>query len=282
VSISCTRGDSCEAGGVTVTMKGQSFGPGGSTYRLLRRRWSVDEGGPALASISCASQGFCAAVNNGELPIGGGAVAVGPLDAYVFDGTRWSSPAAIGRMTLGGGPSPGGGPVLDPVPLPVGPNAVSCPSKRFCVAVTPTGGAAYYRGRAWRKGPSIDSSDADLSSVSCATPAFCIAIDQVNRSESSRALEYRNCAWSKPTSIGSASLLTSVSCPTSSFCLAVGDGVSTTYSGLHWSQYFSVPDDLQLTSVSCPTPTFCVAVGARKDGHTTYALTYRPKILHIR
>jgi hypothetical protein len=76
------------------------------------------------------------------------------------------------------------------------------------------GSAAVYNGSAWSEASVADTSGG-LSSVSCISSSFCMAMD-----DSGKALLYNGSAWSAPTPTGTD--LTKVSCVSSSFCVAVG------------------------------------------------------------
>jgi len=102
-----------------------------------------------------------------------------------------------------------------------------------------------------------------ISSISCPTTSFCMAVDSNGRS-----LSYSRGKWSVPDSIDPYGILNSVSCPTTSFCMAVDvDGDSLTYNKGTWSKP-DIIDPLSSTtgngggisSVSCPTTSFCMAV----------------------
>src|SRR5664280_410244 len=75
----------------------------------------------------------------------------------------------------------------------------------------------------WSAPASIDTvANPDLTSVSCATPTFCVAVDWAGN-----ALAYNGTSWSSPVQVDpnprfGQDILTSVSCPTSTFCRAVG------------------------------------------------------------
>ena len=109
--------------------------------------------------------------------------------------------------------------------------------------------------------------DGVLTAVSCATPEFCVAIDN-DDSE----LRFSGRSWSAPqlvepdrSDIG----LTSISCPTASFCVAVDQGgAAVSFNGHRWSKPVIIDNayispgqfaHLPLTSVSCASPHFCVA-----------------------
>ncbi len=89
-------------------------------------------------------------------------------------------------------------------------------------------------GGSWSKGQQIDTSSnsnnsAGLTSVSCPTASFCIAVG-----ESGYEYTYSGGSWSVGQQIDNNNndLLNSVSCPTASFCVAVdNNGYEFTYSG---------------------------------------------------
>jgi hypothetical protein len=109
--------------------------------------------------------------------------------------------------------------------------------------------------------------DAALYSVSCPTATFCAAVD-----DNGNAIVYNGSSWSAPTAIDheeeGPGVLNSVSCPTASFCVAVDDdGNAFTYDGSSWSSAANV-DETGLYAVSCPTVSFCVAVDQTGNAFT--------------
>jgi hypothetical protein len=106
-------------------------------------------------------------------------------------------------------------------------------------------------------------SNLGISSNSCPTTSFCMAVDSNGRS-----LSYSRGKWSAPDSIDPYGILNSVSCPTTSFCMAVdSNGVSLSYFNGKWSkpdtidpQSSTTGNGLGMSSVSCPTTSFCMAV----------------------
>ena len=86
-----------------------------------------------------------------------------------------------------------------------------------------------------------------LSSVSCPSPSFCVAVDH-----SGNAVTYNGASWSAPRSIDPNEMLMSVSCPSPSFCVAVDNvGLATTYSDGSWLSPKTVSGGA-FDSVSCP------------------------------
>lgn len=111
---------------------------------------------------------------------------------------------------------------------------------------------------AWGAPTLIDSSG-ELDSVSCASPAFCMAVDT-----SGNMLSYDGTAWESLNNTGSE--LGSVSCVSSTDCEAVGTGNTGgdafAFDGSSWSSGDSIDPGYRLHSISCASPTFCVAGAA--------------------
>jgi hypothetical protein len=205
---------------------------------------SIDDGVPGaqvgMASVSCSSPIFCAAVDNGA-------------NAFTFNGTSWSPATAV---------DPGN-------QL----STVSCPSATFCAAVDYGPDVVTLNGTAWSKPSAIDPGG-HVQAVSCASASFCVAIDRKGN-----ALTFNGTTWSAPVNAAPDGLSMGeggiswpvVSCPTSSFCAAVdgGGGNALTFNGSTWSASVNVdskaansvsgPVLIFLMSVSCVSATFCVA-----------------------
>jgi hypothetical protein len=116
---------------------------------------------------------------------------------------------------------------------------------------------------------SVANGQNGITSVSCTTSAFCMAVDSNGNS-----FIYSKGKWSAPDSIDPQSAdgfgLNAVSCPTSAFCMAVdANGHSLIYSNGKWSAPDSIDpqsaDDSGLNAVSCPTSAFCMAVDSNGD-----------------
>lgn len=111
----------------------------------------------------------------------------------------------------------------------------------------------------WSSSTSVDS--APITSVSCATATFCVAVDQAGS-----ALTYDGSSWSSPVDIDGATALDSVSCPFVRFCMAVdAGGQALAYNGTSWLPPTDIDGSYTLESVSCPSSAFCQAVD--DDGH---------------
>ena len=109
----------------------------------------------------------------------------------------------------------------------------------------------------WSQGSRIDPLLGELTSISCPTPTFCIAVDATGN-----VLTYAAGEWSAPLSIDSGGFLTSVSCATASSCEAVDTaGNVFSYDGT-WSSPDSIDPGNELVSISCVpgvTGSFCIA-----------------------
>jgi hypothetical protein len=219
-----------------------------STFVFNGSTWSsgprVGGAGPrsrmGMASISCSSPSFCAAVDNGS-------------DAFTFNGTSWTPATAI---------DPG-----DEL------STVSCPSATFCAAVDYGPKVVTFNGTSW-SAPSVIDPASYLQAVSCASARFCVAIDRKGN-----AFTFNGSTWSGPVNADPNGLTMGeggiswpvVSCPTNDFC-AVVDGAGgdvVTFGGRGWTAPVSVdPEAAQsvggpvlefLMSVSCSSGRFCVA-----------------------
>lgn len=155
--------------GVSCPVPGTCVGidPEGNAFYYINAAWqsaSSAGGAPSAPtlklenSISCATIVFCVATEN-------------PGATASYDGTQWSFPV-----------------VIDPLNFL---SSVSCPSTTFCVAVdgllpagfnagTGTGEVFSYNATAWSVARNIDGRGI-IESVSCATPAFCLAVDKAGR-----------------------------------------------------------------------------------------------------
>jgi hypothetical protein len=139
----------------------------------------------------------------------------------------WSSPKSLGG------------------PAAAGLQSVSCPTATFCMAVGSSTTAPFngnpgptvygpnafaYDGSTWSGPQHLGSAtDPGASSVSCATPTFCVAVN-----DDGYALTFQAGTWSSPELIDDRSIdtLNSVSCPTTTFCVAVTtQGYALTYNG---------------------------------------------------
>ena len=190
-------------------------------------------------------------------------------------------------------------------------NSVSCASPTFCVAVgqTPGSSSTYeyavadtYSNGSWGaiqylNPTSPSASDTDLTSVSCGSSTFCVAVGQNgigSGSENNVAYVYSDGSWSTPYPLSQASpnnLFIAVSCaPASTVCTAVANTPDTsnsadtnvvayTYNNGSWGSnpytltvLSSVQDDALY--ISCPSVQFCAATGYVNNGTTGTPLAF--------
>ncbi len=208
-------------------------------------------GTSGLSTVSCASPTFCMA---GDV--------LGRVSS--FDGTRWRRPRRLEPTDLY---------LSDRHDGTVGISGLSCAAPTSCMAVTVAGNATGFDGKDWSSPVALVPAKvvgldryldhSALGAVSCATPAFCAAVDP-----GGDVLTFDSGSWSAPVAVdpqsattGDGDGLTAISCPTASFCAAVdGRGAARTDHDGTWSGPASIEPSLGLTSVSCPTASFCVAL----------------------
>lgn len=101
-----------------------------------------------------------------------------------------------------------------------------------------------------------------LTSLSCASSAFCLAVGE--QSSSPTAAVYEAGAWTEEQPPAQLGALSGVSCVSSTFCMVVGGGTTATaatFDGASWSVVSTPAEAGPYTSVSCASLTFCAAVG---------------------
>jgi hypothetical protein len=159
-----------------------------------------------------------------------------------------------------GSVAPGAGPGYGPDHQSGNFRAVSCPTASFCMAVDESGNNALrWNGTAWSRPVTIDPGGfrVELTSVSCASDYFCVAVDTLGR-----VLMWNGRWWSAPRAVDPHGAgMESVSCPSASFCVAVdGNGNALTWDGSSWSRPVRIDDTgTNIQSVSCASATFCAA-----------------------
>jgi hypothetical protein len=237
-SVSCPAVSFCMA---VDAQDSSAFVFNGSTWSPAPRISDAVPGTqPGMASVSCSSPRFCAAVSNGS-------------SAVTFNGTSWSPATDIDPgHELG---------------------TVSCPSARFCAAVDYGPDVVTFNGTSWSKPSAIDPGSY-LQAVSCASARFCVALDRKGN-----ALTFNGSTWSAPANADPDGLTMGeggiswpvLSCPASDFCAAVdgGTGNVVTFDGSNWTAPLTIdsqaahslngPVLIFLMSVSCPSAAFCVA-----------------------
>lgn len=202
----------------------------------------------SLASVSCPSASFCAAVD-------------GLGNALTFDGTSWSAPK----------PVPGAG----------GLSAVSCTSSTFCLAIGHNVAAYTFNGNTWTQTSAFDTAGTySWPSVSCTSTTFCVAVGNTLAApdlSTAQVLEaskvFNGSTWSAATTISwgwvngwSDGAVLSVSCVSTAFCVAAelqpssGEGSEVAFNGTSWSPIGQYDYYSPVMAVSCVSTTSCMAV----------------------
>jgi hypothetical protein len=263
--VSCTAINACSAVGNYDNVTGAPLGGvilaeqwDGATWSVQPTQSPAGSTGGALTGVSCAAPSACTAV--GAYTTYGGNP---PAPAFGLAEVTSSQNLAIQPTA---NPAPGYDTIL---------TGVSCTSGTACMAV----GYDYYNqgpqdapyaeeriGTTW-KAQSVPAPagaySSSLSSVSCPTTAFCVAVGSMG------VEQWDGTAWTIPTipTIPGGGGLTHVSCPTTNFCLAVGGTTQAEeWNGHYWTVHsLPVPADAsaaELSGVSCVSPTSCMAVGS--------------------
>jgi hypothetical protein len=241
--------------------------PSGSSAAVTPRAlsWaspkSVDPG-HALASVSCASKSFCAAVD-------------GAGNVVMYNGTSWTAPAQIDTGTALTGVTcrsasfcmavdqAGNALVYNgtswsaPQAVDAGHSftSVSCANRAFCAAVDSSGGVLIWHGKAWAARVILDPSSVALNAVSCPVLSFCIAVDN-----NGNAFNYSGSWAAVPKPVLSGSPLLSVSCPSKIFCTTTDDGTASLYDGTKWSSPTDFDGTNPVVAVTCVARWSCVAL----------------------
>jgi photosystem II stability/assembly factor-like uncharacterized protein len=196
--------------------------------------------------------------------------------------------------------------VIQPVPKPVGLSdpalaGVSCPVKRWCVAVGgPDGSRGHvlverWDGSRWsilRTPQPTGRPYSFLNDVSCSSKSACTGVgysnDRSNATSSVLVERWNGSRWSiqrtPKVSGADSSVLIGVSCTSRTACTAVGDWWTTAgYGGVlieHWNgSSWTIQDaseflqNVTMNNVSCASDTACIAVGV--EGPEPYATEAR-------
>jgi hypothetical protein len=228
--VSCATRRSCVGVGA---FDAHRFSPGGQIS------WTkldlITEPFSDITGISCAATTFCVATT--------GQWAVAETNVvHVFDGSGWHaiSSSDVRRH----------------------PQAVSCVSARFCLAVGSGqdggGETTFFDGVSWRWFPS-----SLLTRVSCISATFCLATGEAGGRTVSSV--FNGTTWSTPAPFGDATgaAPVSLSCASTRYCVAIdAGGRAATYRGTRWSAFADVAAGGPLVAVSCHGPATCLAVSS--------------------
>jgi hypothetical protein len=231
-----------------------------------------------LRSVSCTSPAACTAVGS-----------YAGLDATGVVLERWNGTAWAVQDTPSGADLPG----------------VSCAAATACTAVGsavppnsyPVTSAFGWNGTRWtaQHPPNpAHNAGAELSSVSCPSPAACLAVGDYFQVASSDyvalAERWNGTTWALvPTpSTRMATFLTGVSCSSTAACMAVGtsfgEPLAERWDGTRWvtvpapsPRPVPIPGSGSLTGVSCTAAANCTAVGSEL---TTASTSQQPLAEH--
>ncbi len=236
--VSCTSAASCTAvGSVDFDAHVLTEHWDGTSWQL---RGGIDpsQDGNSLVGISCAAADGCMAVGGVSVGVG---LFTGDSLAEQWDGSRWQVRRSGQIDVLA---------------------SVSCASAASCMAV---GGyvsrsdravtlAEAWNGRRWRQRSTVNPlrPGDDLVDVSCASPAFCMAVGP------GIAERWNGTRWRRiKAPPGDA-----VSCFSATRCMAVGGESAAAWNGRRWrSLPVRAHGQFSLSDVSCPAATECIAVG---------------------
>lgn len=217
------------------------------TYLFDGTSWSdgPDLVGPTNGgvAISCTSSTFCVAEVTND-------VAQGDFETYT--GSTWTVDGhTTSALTYTG--------------------AVDCVTSTFCAAVDAhdvfTFNGASWRGTAIRAG-GVDGL-ATLSSVTCRTVHFCLALDT-----SGDTYRFNGSSWldvgQTPAAVAAHAdyYPDQVSCASTQLCVAVGEGFAWEFNGFEWSAALNIDHGASghLQNVDCTSTTFCMIT----DGNQNY------------
>jgi hypothetical protein len=231
--------------GPTFTALAESWN--GHTWTLLPSPSGLNE----LTSVACPAAKVCVGVGYGAAS----SPDKSSVSSALWNGSSWT-------------------PLTTPVPVKdyLGLSGISCPSTTDCVAIGPLFAERWTGGADWHPESVPDPGSAYyLSSVSCTSPARCLAVGGSTwgtlQSYASFAVMWNGHAWAVSRT-GKVDQLLAVSCVPRGACLVTGtyldpgDVVRTLAESWNGSRMRLVsPHGLKgaLTAVSCPGRSFCAA-----------------------
>jgi hypothetical protein len=142
--------------------------------------------------------------------------------------------------------------------------SISCvPGTTFCGIADDSGGAYTLLGSTLSARTQVAASGVAFDAISCATPTFCMAIDELGHT-----FKDTNGTWSPVTTLGALSTALSglqVSCVSDQFCIAALPGAGNdedyyVWNGASWgSAQVLESTGATITGLSCTSASFCVA-----------------------
>lgn len=235
----------------------------GSTWAKVTAPDTSPSAANTLSGVSCTSTTFCMAVGTSFDGTNSQTLAL------KWNGAKWTMLATPDTSSTQNN----------------NPDAVSCASATFCLAVGMVGSASQsvtlaqkWNGTSWTMLASPDPGTAVniLAAVSCPSATFCMAAGtsgDVTSSEQTLTVKWNGTSLKALASAGhNTDQLTAVSCTGATFCMAAGsrDGtgpgqtLAQKWNGASWTAVKSPDKGTNsnfLGGVSCQSPVFCMSVG---------------------
>lgn len=128
--------------------------------------------------------------------------------------------------------------------------------------VGPSGGSLK-----WTVPASVDPLEGQLTSVSCPSTTFCMAVDRTGH-----AVSWNGARWSTPALVDPDGYYDLVECASAAFCIAFGGGTEVMYTGKRWGIPRWLGFAPEQNQLSCVSATYCVGVddtgsSSTWDGH---------------
>ena len=213
----------------------------GGAHLDVNGSWStrqLNNGGKSVTGVSCTSSLFCVAVDTKG-------------KTFAYNGSGWGNPVqptgALGHAFTS-----------------VSCSATAGPVATLCVAVNNAGMAfTSSDGVTWSAGSDVDGSTS-ITTVSCATPTFCEAVDATGHTLNAQQTP-QGLSWTvSPNALDAQKTLQGISCPTATFCITVDSaGNDYVFDGVAWSSSWQA-STRGLNGVSCATESWCTAISGTK------------------
>lgn len=269
VGLSCPATTSCLAvdqAGVTARFDGTSWTavavPSGPTTTRVTDLACVSE-------VRCLVTGEVSRVFTSDPATPAGLV-------FVWDGASWTTDLDV---------DPDRGYLM----------GVSCPTRRFCMAVDQSGNVVEYDGSSWGRPHLLDSRLHSSAAISCVSADFCAVIFGDGHASTYDGQSWTDLVPADPRATGDVFRFgppgaQHLECLSKSFCMATDWNHSVTYDGSSWSSVRPIPPGIPdprhpdrpiaLAGMDCVTRSFCAALVAPRSV-VTYNGTRWSKLTHI-
>jgi YVTN family beta-propeller protein len=254
----------CAVGGLTAVLVLPGVAAANPALWTIASSPNEGTSGSSLSAVSCVGTTFCMSAGS---YVSSSSDSLDQNLIESWNGTIWS---IVSSPDVG----PGNNDLV----------SVSCVNSDFCVAVGSVSKSASssvdqnliesWNGATWSvvSSPNKGSGSNELTSVSCVSSVFCVAVGGYGSSSSTNTLveSWSGTEWSiiKSPNEGTDSILQGVSCINPRDCKAVGNGsddygLIESWNGKEWSTVRAptLPEFDHLLSVSCVSSKDCQAVG---------------------